>query len=365
MKIHAPAGIGDAWFFTDHLHPGVVGYRAIADRFFEALRTHPALRLGGVVPAREEAAAPPELHRRDHLQERIVWLSRRLADPFERLYAHLQVFSIHAGYPFSNASPDEERVLLERQLGRVRTSRSYLDFLTYQTMVRALPPADAVALAVTTARARGDTLYALQLYRSALAWQPFDTTLHREAAGYAFEMARADPAYQPLAEQILFRIAQLEHAPHSLSALATLRLQRGDATAAAILLNLAETRTPGRCRRPRVAGRRGLSAGRSCPDRLPGCRDDQSTAVRIQARPIMMKNKVAGGLLGVMTCLVACTAGDGGPYTWHEGDGYRWADLHTPRPRRPRLRPPSTPSRPASPSSTPSPRRPTFRTGTT
>lgn len=239
VQAHTPEGIGDEWFFADHLHPNLVGYRAVAEAFFEALRRASLIPEPVVRPVRDEEVMPADLRQDDRWREAYIWLDRQLADPFERLYAHLQVFSLRAGYPFTRGDPDLERIKLEQMLARVRHSRSYLDVLTYQTLVRERTADEAITLALPAARARGDTLYALQLYRSALAWQPFDPALHREAAGYARAVAQRQRRYVPLAEQILWRTVHLGHNPGGLTVLAALRRQYGDEAAARVLTDLA------------------------------------------------------------------------------------------------------------------------------
>ncbi|WP_456426951.1 SGNH/GDSL hydrolase family protein [Rhodocaloribacter sp.] len=233
------SGIEDEWFFADHLHPNVIGYNAFGERFFEAIKSHPALRLSGVALLEEPVDESLDW------RMRYVTLDRRLADPFERLFAHLQVFSINAGYPFNKRSVEEEQILLQQQLGRVRASRSYLDYLTYETLVNDFAPEEAIALALPVARARGDTLYALQMYRSSLYWRPFDEDLRREAVAFAVRAAEANPRYQPTAEQILFHVVNLTGDVESLNALAALRLKRGAVEDAATLLALAEAMEPG------------------------------------------------------------------------------------------------------------------------
>ncbi|WP_457653686.1 SGNH/GDSL hydrolase family protein [Rhodocaloribacter sp.] len=238
-RAYSFSGIEDEWFFADHLHPNVIGYNAFGERFFEALKSHPALRLSGVALLEEPVDENLDW------RMRYVTLDRRLADPFERLFAHLQVFSINAGYPFNKRSVEEEQILLEQMLGRVRASRSYLDYLTYETLVNDLAPEEAIALALPVARARGDTLYALQMYRSSLYWRPFDEDLRREAVAFATRAAEANPRYQPTAEQILFHVVNLTGDAESLNALAALRLKRGAVEDAATLLALAEAAGPG------------------------------------------------------------------------------------------------------------------------
>ena len=234
-QAYSLSGIEDEWFFADHLHPNVIGYNAFGERFFEALRNHPALRLSGVALLEESVDESLDW------RMRYVTLDRQLADPFERLFAHLQVFSINAGYPFNKASEEEEQILLQQQLGRVRASRSYLDYLTYETLVNDLAAEEAIALALPVARARGDTLYALQMYRSSLYWRPFDEDLRREAVAFATRAAEANPRYQPTAEQILFHVVNLTGDAESLKTLAELRMRRGATDDAAKLLALAET----------------------------------------------------------------------------------------------------------------------------
>ena len=234
-QAYSLSGIEDEWFFADHLHPNVIGYNAFGERFFEALRNHPALRLSGVALLEESVDESLDW------RMRYVTLDRQLADPFERLFAHLQVFSINAGYPFNKASEEEEQILLQQQLGRVRASRSYLDYLTYETLVNDLAAEEAIALALPVARARGDTLYALQMYRSSLYWRPFDEDLRREAVAFATQAAEANLRYQPTAEQILFHVVNLTGDAESLKTLAELRMRRGATDDAAKLLALAET----------------------------------------------------------------------------------------------------------------------------
>ncbi len=240
-RSYSASGVEDEWFFADHLHPNTIGYYLIGETYAEALRDHPALRRRPPVRMFSgEAALPDTLDWRT----RTIQLDRQLADPFERLFGHLQVFSINAGYPFSEASPEQERLLLRQTLGRVRSSLNYLDQLTYRTLVNELTPADAISLALPVARARGDTLYALQLYRSALYWEPFDEALRLEAMDFATAAARAGRAYVPTAENLLFRVVNLHRDVAALATLADLRMRRGAVDEAAALLSLAESLNP-------------------------------------------------------------------------------------------------------------------------
>ncbi len=217
--------VEDETFFADHLHPNYDAYDAIAGAFFEALKEHPALARRGV--ARAPRTVP-------------------LADPFERLYGRLQVYSINVGYPFNKSnSPEQEEVLLQHMLGRVRSSRNYLDQLAYRTIVNEITAEDAIAEALPTALDRADTLYALQLYRSLLYWRPFDAALLREAVDFSVENARANPRYVSLAEAVLLHAVNRTQDAGYLNLLASLKLSRGSLDEAATLLALAEARDPG------------------------------------------------------------------------------------------------------------------------
>lgn len=234
-------GVEDEWFFADHLHPNTIGYYRFGEAFFEALRAHPALHRRGVHALPPGAVLADTLDWRTH----VIMLDRELADPFERLFGHLQVFSINAGYPFNrSASPEQERILLDQTLGRVRSSLNYLDQLTYKALVNEVSAKDAVALALPVARARGDTLYALQLYRSALYWEPFNEALLDEAVAFAEAAAPANPAFVPTAENLFFRAVNLRDDVASLTALADLRIRRGQPGEAETLVALAEALAP-------------------------------------------------------------------------------------------------------------------------
>ncbi len=209
-----PHGIEDEWFFLDHLHPDYEGYDAIAEAFFDVLKTHPALAPSGLQRASETYITP---------------------GAFERSHGAVQISQMHGALAVSQ---EEEAVAMVGMLGLYRTSRHYLDSLTVETFIHGLSGEEALQVGIRRARSQADTLRAMLLYRSLLHVRPFDTEGIAEAVSFA--EAATDTTLLPLSEEIVFRALNLTGDAAYLDRLAALRLRQGLPEDAARLKAMAE-----------------------------------------------------------------------------------------------------------------------------
>jgi len=211
-------GVEDEMFFLDHIHPDHNGYDAIADAFFEVIKTHPVLEGQGFHRFSEAPIQPIA---------------------YERAYANLQISSMRTG----PVGPGPEKaIILRSMLGIYLSSRNYLDSLIVRTFMDGLSVEAALQAALPIARSQGDTLRALLLHRSLLHWRPFDEQAIREAV--AFAEAAADTSLLPLSEEIMAHAINLRAEAAFLNKLAWVKLKERLPEDAARLIAMAEALDP-------------------------------------------------------------------------------------------------------------------------
>lgn len=212
-------GVEDETFFLDHVHPNHDGHDAIADAFFEAIKTHPALK-------------GQDLRRISNTPLR--------PSAYERAYADLQIALMKGG---ASASAEQRAMALQGMLGLYLSSRHYLDALIVRTFKDGLPVEAALRAALPIAQSQGDTLRALLLHRSLLHWRPFDAKAIREAV--AFAETTADSTLLPLREEIVLHALNLTGEAVYLDQLAALKRRQGLPEEAARLAAMAAERQAG------------------------------------------------------------------------------------------------------------------------
>lgn len=215
-KVGSESGIADNRFFDDHLHPNAAGHAAMADAFYEAMRT--------------EWSWLPGAHRSS--VERL--------DPIEATYAALQVDVLEVGYPFDKTRTPEEVERVVNQLLRSTMSRSLYDSLAVIMATKQTSPPALLLEGLQFAKASQDTIRVLQFYRSLLHWQPFNTRLLEEAASFAVGSTAYDTWVEPI---IAFAWART-HALNYLHGWAALQLRQQDLGVADQLLTIAEQIDP-------------------------------------------------------------------------------------------------------------------------
>ena len=207
-------GVEDEMFFLDHVHPDHNGHDAIADAFFEVIKTHSALEGRGLKRFSDAYIRPIA---------------------YERAYADLQVSSMRAG----PLEPGPEKAMaLRNMLGIYMSSLNYQDSLVVRTFMDGVPVEAALRAALPRAGSQGDTLRVLLLHRSLLHWRPFDAEAIREAV--AFAETTTDSTLLPLREEILLHALNLTGEAAYLNKLAALKLRQGLPEDAARLTAMAE-----------------------------------------------------------------------------------------------------------------------------
>ena len=121
-----------------------------------------------------------------------------------------------------------------------RRHAGFTDSLAVASLVEGLTPPEALLAAVREPGVREDTLTTLRLYRSLLAWQPFNRRLKDEAVALA---VTRDPPEAEVPELLRVAVRPTYALPY-MNALAAIAIRRGRLAAAAGWLAAVERRDP-------------------------------------------------------------------------------------------------------------------------
>lgn len=199
--------------FTDHLHPTAFGYDRMARFFVSALVEDPS-------HTSPDLGAPE-------------------AAPLDAGHARLLIARLRLGFPFTiGLSETEELSRFGKILQVHRESGRSEDSLAALAVAGQLPIYEALLKAKDHDLAAQDTAQALAHMLSLLHWQPFNKSLHREAAELA--------SYQSsnLAGELMQLIVAREPSETYLNILAALRIRQGALESAGSLLQSIEASHP-------------------------------------------------------------------------------------------------------------------------
>ncbi len=209
-------GVEGADLFVDHLHLNVRGYGIIAQTFFNAMCDLPEL-------CTVEAHLPP-----------------LVGDPISEAFADLNIKRLVGGYPFDKAVAPEESDRRFASLLEARLRKSWADSLAVLEFTRRKGSAEALLAGVRMAEADQDTVTVLQLYSSLLQWQPFNTSLMRQAVSFALTSPNYDDQVAALARYAATRTGDI----FFYNALGAASLRVGDIAGADAALGIAEDIDP-------------------------------------------------------------------------------------------------------------------------
>jgi len=199
--------------FTDHLHPTALGYDRMARVFVSAIVENPSN-----IPA--ELGAPDPA-------------------PLDAGHARLLIARLRLGFPFTiGLSEAEELGRFGKILQVHRESGRSADSLAALAIAGQLAVYEALMQAKEHDLAAQDTAQALAHMRSLLHWQPFNESLHREAAELA--------SYQSsnLAGEVMQLVVAREPSETYLNTLAALRIRQRALESAGSLLQSIEASHP-------------------------------------------------------------------------------------------------------------------------
>jgi len=199
--------------FTDHLHPTALGHDLMAQAFLDELERQ-SVRQASYMVAPEPS-------------------------PFDAAYARLLILRLRIGFPFTEGLTEQqewqqfERILAyHQQSGRVADSLATLS-VTFQK-----PVYESLFEGYQRNLAEQDTAQALAHMRSLLYWQPFNESLHFQAAQLASQQT------SNLAGEVMQLVTARIPSERYLNTLAALRIQQGALGSAGQLLHWIESDYP-------------------------------------------------------------------------------------------------------------------------
>ena len=213
------SGVENNSLFVDHLHPNHTGYDLIAEQFYQAMAANPSLAS----------------------LNRSRTMDRYAIDPFEHAAATAQLVRLKSAYPFvKGKTAEQEAAAYKAALDRFYYEGTYVDSLAVLAVAELKAPYEGLREAIGRAKSDGDTLSALLMYRSLLYWQPFNSTLMKEAVSYAAENTGYLDEVANIARFSMNRTSDLYHA----NVLAAIRIRQGHFDDADVLLSDIEKRNP-------------------------------------------------------------------------------------------------------------------------
>lgn len=199
--------------FTDHLHPTSTGYDLMAQSFLQVVEPK------WVTKASSLGAPEPS--------------------PFDAAYARLLIVRLQLGFPFTKGLSEENQwQQFDRVLATHQQSGRYADSLASLSVTFHTPVYESLLEAYQRNLAEQDTSLALSHIRSLLYWQPFNESLHFQAAQLASEQSTN------LAGEVMQLVASRVPSERYLNTLAAMRIRQGALDSAVQLLELIENDFP-------------------------------------------------------------------------------------------------------------------------
>ncbi len=199
--------------FTDHLHPTAMGHDLIAQAFLYEIKRQWVGQSSRIVIAKPSS--------------------------FDAAYARLLIARLRLGFPFTKGLTEQQQWQeFDRVLMKHQTSGLSADSLASMSVTFQKPPYESLLEAYQRSLAQQDTAEALAHMRSLLYWQPFNESLHFEAAQLASKQSTV------MAGEVMQQVAARIPSERYLNTLSALRIRQGALTSASQLLHWIEFNHP-------------------------------------------------------------------------------------------------------------------------